>query len=214
VKLQVTPSGFTSECSCPAFPKINGHCKHVAALLIALRDQVRPKQPRPENQNGARAGDGGGGGGGGGLGAPPPSGPSLGGGHGTHSSHGGHGGGHGGHLGGDMDAMGGSRRARRRARKLAAQRMGGGGGGGAPMLQGGRPGYTVDGRHERGGSTNGVDAWLPEPMPPAPKTIEYRMQVRPGALSISLLDRRSRCAARARAPRERRSAPRRHRGPR
>src|SRR6186713_675619 len=48
VKLQVTPSGFTSECSCPAFPKINGHCKHVAALLIALRDQVRPKQPRPE----------------------------------------------------------------------------------------------------------------------------------------------------------------------
>ena len=46
VKLQVTPSGFTSECSCPAFPKINGHCKHVAALLIALRDQVRPKQPR------------------------------------------------------------------------------------------------------------------------------------------------------------------------
>ncbi|MCW5835597.1 MAG: SWIM zinc finger family protein, partial [Labilithrix sp.] len=54
VKLQVTPAGFTSECSCPAFPKINGHCKHVAALLIALRDQVRPKQPRPEApQNGA-----------------------------------------------------------------------------------------------------------------------------------------------------------------
>ena len=48
MKLQVTPTGFSSECSCPAFPKINGHCKHVAALLIALRDQVRPKQPRPE----------------------------------------------------------------------------------------------------------------------------------------------------------------------
>jgi len=48
VKLQVTPTGFVSECSCPAFPKINGHCKHVAALLIALRDQVRPKQPRPD----------------------------------------------------------------------------------------------------------------------------------------------------------------------
>src|SRR3954464_10595968 len=47
VKLQVTPSGFSSECTCPAFGKINGHCKHVAALLIALRDQVRPKQPRP-----------------------------------------------------------------------------------------------------------------------------------------------------------------------
>ncbi|HVJ91333.1 MAG TPA: SWIM zinc finger family protein, partial [Labilithrix sp.] len=56
VKLQVTPTGFTSECTCPAFPKINGHCKHVAALLIALRDQVRPKQARPEpQQNGVSA---------------------------------------------------------------------------------------------------------------------------------------------------------------
>ncbi|MBS2015785.1 MAG: SNF2 helicase associated domain-containing protein, partial [Deltaproteobacteria bacterium] len=178
VKLQVTPTGFTSECSCPAFPKINGHCKHVAALLIALRDQVRPKQPRPEGQNGARADGAGGGGGGGGGPLPPQSNPHL----GTHSSHGGGGGGH---MGGEMDAVGGSRRARRRARKLAAQRMAASGG--APM-QGGRPGYTVDGRHERSGPQNGVDAWLPEPMPPAPKTIEYRMQVRPGALTVSLLD--------------------------
>src|SRR5205814_10494544 len=36
VQLQLTPSGFASECTCPAFSKINGHCKHVAALLIAL----------------------------------------------------------------------------------------------------------------------------------------------------------------------------------
>src|SRR6185436_1471556 len=41
VSLQLTPAGFTSTCTCPAFPKINGHCKHVAALLIALRDQAR-----------------------------------------------------------------------------------------------------------------------------------------------------------------------------
>src|SRR5215207_3548879 len=61
VKLQVTPNGFSSECSCPAFPKINGHCKHVAALLIALRDQVRPKQPRqeqPPRENGSSSRDG------------------------------------------------------------------------------------------------------------------------------------------------------------
>ncbi|MCW5817363.1 MAG: SWIM zinc finger family protein, partial [Labilithrix sp.] len=66
VKLQVTPSGFSSECTCPAFGKINGHCKHVAALLIALRDQVRPKQPRPpaESQPG-------------GAGAPNGSAPAL-----------------------------------------------------------------------------------------------------------------------------------------
>jgi superfamily II DNA or RNA helicase len=158
VKLQVTPTGFSSECSCPAFPKINGHCKHVAALLIALRDQVRPKQPRqdpPPASNGAAS-----------MPHASTSGPDL-----------------------DMLA-GGSRRARRRARKLAAQRAGGGG----PMLgsaanaamHGARPGFTIEGGGGRPGA--GVDAWLAEPMPPAPKTIEYRMQVRAGALTVSILD--------------------------
>ncbi|WP_420814291.1 SWIM zinc finger family protein [Labilithrix luteola] len=120
VKLQVTPSGFTSECSCPAFPKINGHCKHVAALLISCRDQVRPKQPRldlaPAGTNGASHGIHGvtamGAGGGGGLG---------GGGGGGHDRPG-----HDRSHGNDPEGMGGSsRRARRRARKLAAQRAGG-----------------------------------------------------------------------------------------
>ncbi len=160
VKLQVTPTGFTSECSCPAFPKINGHCKHVAALLISLRDQVRPKQPRPEGgQNGA--------------GAPmlrassdmaPP----------AHAAHAGHG------AAGDLDGVGSSRRARRRARKLAAQRAMGP----SPGM-GGRPSFTVG---EPSRDARGVDAWVPEPMPPAPKSIEYRMQVRGGALTVSLLD--------------------------
>src|SRR4029077_15254906 len=48
VQLQLTPAGFSSECTCPAFSKINGHCKHVAALLIALRDQARGSQPRAQ----------------------------------------------------------------------------------------------------------------------------------------------------------------------
>jgi superfamily II DNA or RNA helicase len=159
VKLQVTPTGFVSECTCPAFPKINGHCKHVAALLIALRDQVRPKQPRPEpppQQNGASHT----------VHVAPP-----------HSGGGGGGGG-----GGDDGISGGSRRARRRARKLAAQRAAGG----APHGAGGlRPGFTVEG--SSAGRT-GVDAWIAEPMPPAPKTIEYRMQVRPSSLTVSILD--------------------------
>src|SRR5690606_12278853 len=96
VTLQVTPTGFSSECSCPAFPKINGHCKHVAALLIALRDQVRPKQPRPESP-------------------PPPQQQQQNG--VTTMSNAQHG------SAADLDTLtGGSRRARRRARKLAAQR--------------------------------------------------------------------------------------------
>ncbi|MBX3230892.1 MAG: SNF2 helicase associated domain-containing protein [Labilithrix sp.] len=171
VKLQVTPSGFSSECTCPAFGKINGHCKHVAALLIALRDQVRPKQPRPpaESQPG-------------GAGAPNGSAPAL----PPLSSPGLHGGGDDALVG---SGGGGSRRARRRARKLAAQRAGlvpgppshGGGGGG------GRPGYSVEGGGG-GRFSNGVDAWIAEAMPPAPKQIEYRMQVRPSMLTVSILD--------------------------
>jgi len=253
VKLQVTPAGFTSECSCPAFPKINGHCKHVAALLIALRDQVRPKQPRPEPGSSGANGNG--------YssdsrldssrslpGASDGPHPQLGqgmlrdrgserGSMGDRDSRGGergdrsdpnshpnphpnphpHARGNPSDLrsepnphargmndrdsrGSDPrgeEGLGGSRRARRRARKLAAQRPGGGPG----MGGGGRPGFSIEGRgHDRerdrgdshgggrGGPGHGVDAWLPEPMPPAPKTIEYRMQVRGGALSVSLLD--------------------------
>jgi superfamily II DNA or RNA helicase len=149
VKLQVTPTGFTSDCSCPAFPKINGHCKHVAALLIALRDQVRPKQPRPE---------------------PAHNGAAM-----PHVTSGG---------ASEIEVGtggGNSRRARRRARKLAAQRTGAVGG-----VPGARHGFSVEGGGARGGT--GVDAWISEPMPPAPKTVEYRMQVRPSGLTVSLLD--------------------------
>ena len=52
---------------------------------------------------------------------------------------------------------------------------------------GGRLGYSIEGDRGRL-STNGVDAWIAEAMPPAPKQIEYRMQVRPSMLTISLLD--------------------------
>ncbi len=46
VRVTLSQSDISSQCSCPAFSKIDGHCKHVAALLIALRDQVRgPRQP-------------------------------------------------------------------------------------------------------------------------------------------------------------------------
>lgn len=160
VKLQVTPAGFTSECSCPAFGKINGHCKHVAALLISLRDQVRPKQPRQEQ---AAAG-----------------------------ANGANGSGHERtvlHAGSasslpDLEGGGNSRRARRRARKLAAQRATPG------AAAGSRLGFSVGDRPNGGG----IDAWLPEPMPPAPKTVEYRMQVHKGGLTVSLLDPDTRSA--------------------
>ena len=50
VTIQLSPTGISSNCTCPAFSKINGHCKHVAALLIAVRDQFRPPKPAQPQQ--------------------------------------------------------------------------------------------------------------------------------------------------------------------
>ncbi|MEI8256163.1 MAG: SWIM zinc finger family protein, partial [Deltaproteobacteria bacterium] len=42
VRLDVNSDGaFTSQCSCPAWRGPERHCKHVAALLVALRDKYR-----------------------------------------------------------------------------------------------------------------------------------------------------------------------------
>jgi superfamily II DNA or RNA helicase len=132
VTLQLTPSGFTSSCTCPAFASSNGgHCKHVAALLIALRDQARGAQRRPATQ------------------------PAT---NGVHYTV------HGGtvHVAG-VDGEGRrSKRARARAMKAAQHAQQG------PRVV-------------PSGSGTGVDAWLPEAMPPAPKQIEYRLQVKPVA---------------------------------
>ncbi len=130
VTLQLTPSGFTSSCTCPAFASSNGgHCKHVAALLIALRDQARGAQRR----------------------AAPPAPAAA---NGVHYTV------HGGtvHVAG-VDGEGRrSKRARARAMKAAHQAT--------QTARGFVPGGT------------GVDAWLPEAMPPTPKQIEYRLQVK------------------------------------
>lgn len=42
--------GITSYCTCPAYQKTNQHCKHVAALLITVRNQARAQLPRPQPQ--------------------------------------------------------------------------------------------------------------------------------------------------------------------
>ncbi|MBV9946686.1 MAG: SNF2 helicase associated domain-containing protein, partial [Myxococcales bacterium] len=147
VTLELTPSGFNSSCTCPAFASSNGgHCKHVAALLIALRDQARGAQQRA---------------------AQPSS-------NGVHYTV------HGGtvHVAGVEGEGRRSKRARARAMKAAQH---------AAMTS---RGFTA-------GAGSGVDAWLPEAMPPAPKQIEYRLQVKQvghgaaglgGGLTITLLD--------------------------
>jgi superfamily II DNA or RNA helicase len=47
VRIGLAPDGISSQCDCPLFTKIEGHCKHVAALLIAVREQARGGRPRP-----------------------------------------------------------------------------------------------------------------------------------------------------------------------
>ncbi len=42
--------GITSFCTCPAFQKTSQHCKHVAALLITVRNQARAQMPRQPPQ--------------------------------------------------------------------------------------------------------------------------------------------------------------------
>ncbi|HEU5074577.1 MAG TPA: SWIM zinc finger family protein, partial [Polyangiaceae bacterium] len=41
VSIHLGGEGITSNCTCPAFQKSNQHCKHVAALLITVRNRAR-----------------------------------------------------------------------------------------------------------------------------------------------------------------------------
>ncbi|MCA9532193.1 MAG: SNF2 helicase associated domain-containing protein [Myxococcales bacterium] len=44
---------WSSHCTCPGWRGADGHCKHVAAIMVALRDQVRPPKTKD-----AQGGDG------------------------------------------------------------------------------------------------------------------------------------------------------------
>ena len=46
VAVELTPDGIQSRCSCPVFAKNGQHCKHVAALLICVRDKARGEPAR------------------------------------------------------------------------------------------------------------------------------------------------------------------------
>jgi superfamily II DNA or RNA helicase len=46
VTIKLGGEGITSHCTCPAFQKTGQHCKHVAALLITVRNRARAQLPR------------------------------------------------------------------------------------------------------------------------------------------------------------------------
>ncbi len=47
VEITLGGDGINAHCSCPAHQKTNQHCKHIAALLITVRNQARAQMPRP-----------------------------------------------------------------------------------------------------------------------------------------------------------------------
>ena len=49
-KLTLEGDHFVSFCNCPGFRGPSSHCKHIAALMVALRDRERP--PRPKSGGG------------------------------------------------------------------------------------------------------------------------------------------------------------------
>jgi superfamily II DNA or RNA helicase len=190
-----TQLGLTSEgqiishCSCPAWRGPTGHCKHVAAVLVALRDRERP--PRPKGEEGQKP-----------EGAPAPARPQLAAsnGHATASQAGfaareiGGAKAQAGAAGAAMDAGGAAGGKRRRSRR---RRRGAGEGGDAPtpVVASATPSMVVtsraaeirearEPREARGESRGSLDAWLP-PQVSRPAELEFRLAVRPASIAVT-----------------------------
>ena len=50
VSAELVGSEIRSQCRCQAWRGPTGHCKHVAALLVSLRDRERPPRVKPPEQ--------------------------------------------------------------------------------------------------------------------------------------------------------------------
>lgn len=155
VSVELTPDGIKSACNCPAYAKAGQHCKHVAALLISVRDQARGQQPRREP-----------------LPPPPPT----------------------AHAGGD--ALRRLRRRDRRGRLVTAPLT-------SSEARAPATGYTASERVENGSSLaapaldatarqTGIGAWLPPEGIAGGRRVEFRMHVRQGALTVTVLDAEAR----------------------
>jgi superfamily II DNA or RNA helicase len=172
-----------SKCSCQAWRGPTGHCKHVAALLVALRDRERPPKPKPpEGQEPA--------------GAPQPSddGPEDDAGFEASPL----GNGAPGQAAGQPGAPGTGKRRRSRRR-----RRGGAGGAAVGGMVPGTDAVTivppVGGKMEvlsarqlglnvsrRGPVTrDGLDAWLPPGEVGRPCSFEYRLTVRAASITVT-----------------------------
>jgi superfamily II DNA or RNA helicase len=181
-----------SKCTCQAWRGPTGHCKHVAALLVALRDRERPPKPKPvEGQQAAprlaAADDGGSD-----LASEPP--PALGAGSGVGAP---------GTITGVVSSVGvpgapgaGKRRRSRRRRRGANTATTNGptivetsspvvtnGGAKLEVLSARQLGLGVARRATA--PREGLDAWLPADEVSKPCAFEYRLTVRAASITVT-----------------------------
>jgi superfamily II DNA or RNA helicase len=151
-------SAFTSSCTCPGWRGPTGHCKHVAAVLVSLRDRERPPKPKDsqagtggsqtKSKGKSKAKD---------KDKSPP----------VHVP--------------QTVSVGGKRRRSRRRRRGAAK-----GGNGEPqqlqVLSSRDMGMAAQAAPESRGS---LDAWLPQDALPKAYEFEYRIAVRSASVTVT-----------------------------
>jgi superfamily II DNA or RNA helicase len=176
-QVTLTSEGIKSQCSCPVFAKTAQHCKHVAALLIMVRDQARGANPRPPQ--------------------PPPKEPRQAEPRRNDGRSEGRGEGRGDARGNDprQATNAHDKNARRERRTKAAVQA-------SPTVHEHPRMHAHD--HGRGHATLslpqlapsadasakplGLGAWLPPPGVGGARPIEFRLLVRPGGLTVTVLD--------------------------
>ncbi len=140
VRIMLGEEGITAECTCPAYEKTKQHCKHIAALLITVRNQARsalPRQPQQQQQPQQQR-------------PPPPPPPQQ---------------------------SGESKSSRRRERRRRAQQQ----------QLAVPPGMTLPSPDATARPT-GIGAWLAPDGAVRRLNLEFRVHVRQGGLTVTVLD--------------------------
>jgi superfamily II DNA or RNA helicase len=161
VEISLTNDGIAATCSCPAHQKTQQHCKHIASLLITVRNHARAQLPRPV--------------------APSPSAPTANVTNGASAAS----------LSNNVNAQahnangagnnGDSKSSRRRERRRRAQQQ---------LTPGPSPvGLTVPDSNPR---TTGIAAWLSSEGTRSRPSLEFRVHVRQGGLTVTVLDTEAR----------------------
>lgn len=149
VTIRLGGEGITSHCTCPAFQKTGQHCKHVAALLITVRNRARAQLPRH-----------------------PPAAPAQPPQH-SHQQP---------SQGGAANALDGSKASRRRDRRRRSQAQQ------APAPTPNNHHHYTPPTPDASARLTGIGAWLAPEGAVRSLQLEFRVHVRQGGLTVTVLD--------------------------